>query len=60
MTSMSSIYFLKCEIFTHFGPFVLKLHDVSTSHLEALVTYEMSLDERSKRCDVSKQTIQRE
>ena len=32
------INILKCEFFTHFGSFVLKLHDVSTSHLEALVT----------------------
>ena len=29
---------LKCDFFTHFGWFFLKLHDVSTSHLEALVT----------------------
>ena len=29
---------LKCDFFTHFGSFFLKLHDVSTSHLEALVT----------------------
>ena len=29
---------LKCDFFIHFGSFFLKLHDVSTSHLEALVT----------------------
>ena len=29
---------LKCEFFTHFGSCFLKLHDVSTSQLEALVT----------------------
>ena len=29
---------LKCELFTHFGSCFLKLHDVSTSQLEALVT----------------------
>ena len=28
---------LKCDFFTHFGSCFLKLHDVSTSHLEALV-----------------------
>ena len=31
----------KCDFFTHFGSFFLRLHDVSTSHhshLEALVT----------------------
>ena len=33
---------LKCEIFTHFGSFVLKLHNVLTSHLEALVTLFLS------------------
>ena len=31
-------YELKCEFFTHFGSCFVKLHDVSTSHLEALVT----------------------
>ena len=30
---------LKCDFFTHFGSCFLKLHDVSTSHLEALVTW---------------------
>ena len=30
---------LKCELFTHFGSCVLKLHDMSTSQLEALVTW---------------------
>ena len=29
---------LKCDFSTHFGSCFLKLHDVSTSHLEALVT----------------------
>ena len=29
---------LKCDFFTQFGSCFLKLHDVSTSHLEALVT----------------------
>ena len=29
---------LKCDFFTRFGSCFLKLHDVSTSHLEALVT----------------------
>ena len=29
---------LKCELFTHFGSCFLKLHDVSTSQLEVLVT----------------------
>ena len=28
---------LKCDFFTHFGSCFLKLHDVSISHLEALV-----------------------
>ena len=29
---------LKCDFFTHFGSCFLKLHDVLTSHLEAIVT----------------------
>ena len=28
---------LRCELFTHFGSCFLKLHDMSTSQLEALV-----------------------
>ena len=32
------IMILKCDFFTHFGSCFLKLHDVSTSHLEALAT----------------------
>ena len=29
---------LKCECFTHFGSCLLKLHDISTSQLDASVT----------------------
>ena len=51
---------LKCEFFTHFGTCFLKLHDVSTSQLEALVTRPRLLVERSKRREVSRNTIQSE
>ena len=46
------------------GSCFLKLHNVSTSQLEALVTWNITwprlLVERSKRCEVSRNTIQSE